>query len=148
MFNEFFEHLKVLFYIVQLVHRFSYGRESLDDNPRSVHSIAIITRQNIGAVINTRARRIELDPGPEVLDRMNFNYNLIIKKIITKITSEMYQTRYYRYRLAEKKKFLLPERLPDVNIKNILLENIKSVIKMRVRVRIRKILDPTGSSKY
>ncbi len=41
----------------------------------------------------TRARRVDLGSESKLLDRMNFNYNRIIKKIIGKIAWEMYQAR-------------------------------------------------------
>jgi len=41
----------------------------------------------------TRVRRVDLGREPKLLDRMKFNYNWIIKKIIGKIAWEMYQAR-------------------------------------------------------
>ncbi len=70
----------------------------------------------------TRARRVDSDRigsgsttfGQDELElEVKFNSNLIIKKTIAKIASEMYQARQHRYRSAEKKKFVLP----DVNIR-------------------------------
>ncbi len=84
-----------------------------------------------------RAPRV--DPGSKLLDRMNFNYNLIIKRIIATIALGV----LVPIQINGKGEIRISREITRCKHKKIFLENIKSVIKMPVRVR--KMVDPTGS---
>jgi len=84
-----------------------------------------------------RAPRV--DPGSKLLDRMNFNYNLIIKRIIATIALGV----LVPIQINGKEEIRISRAITRCKHKNIFLENIKNVSKMRVRVR--KLLSPTGS---
>ncbi len=73
-------------------------------------------------------------PGPKLLDRMNFNYH---QDYLRDVSGPLVPIQ-----ISRKEEI----RIFGCEHKKIFLENIKSVIKMRVQVQ--KILEPTGSNDW
>jgi len=70
--------------VAHWVHRFSSGREPLEDDPRSGHPITVITQQNIDAVkdLVNDDPHISMDFIATILDISHDSKNIILKQYL------------------------------------------------------------------